>query len=723
LLLATTAHERPEWAELQVKPACRIGWLAALVGCVAGLTSCFPKQNLAGSGPVIEDLSVVGGESVDVDALEEGLATQTTPSFLFMRGVLHDDELLDEALLERDLERVERFYQARGYHEAKVTGARVIWTGPHAVRVSIAVEEGPPVLIASAASSPLAVQLSGLETIDDAKTIARIITASPGPGEPLDEDVYERAKSDMRRILADRGYAFARVTGRVDVDLSRHEARLRFDIAAGDKAVFGAIDIVGLGRIPEDKVRASLLIAPGDEYSASALEDARRALVHLGVFASVSVEADVTRPATRRVPLVFRVQETAPRTIRLGGGARLDALQLSANLTGSWEHRNFLGGLRHLALEARPGVVLFPTRMSNFPNLGTPNRAMLEGSLQGRFTQPSFIEGRTQGLLSASLEVHPLLYADTQADEPLIGFLEIGTRAGLERPFFSHRLFMTPALNWQAALPLDYRGLSVGNVSPAVATREIDDLFIAYPEISARLELRDDPLDPKNGLLLSNSLQLALPMLGGNVSDVRVRPEVRFYVTKRRLTLALRVATGLLFPRNYGRLEPGQPPSFDDQQKLLFRGFFSGGPFSNRGYAFQGVNRHDPLALSTAPGVRCGSSDRSLDVDPRCLRPTGGLTLWEVSVELRFPLRFVDPLGAVLFLDSSDVRSGRAEYGFDTPHLAPGVGLRYPTPVGPVRLDLGFRILEALGREAPQGRPPYLFGAPLTLQLAVGQAF
>jgi outer membrane protein insertion porin family/translocation and assembly module TamA len=86
-------------------------------------------------------------------------------------------------------------------------------------------------------------------------------------------------------------------------------------------------------------------------------------------------------------------------------------------------------------------------------------------------------------------------------------------------------------------------------------------------------------------------------------------------------------------------------------------------------------------------------------------------------------MRFVDPLGAVLFLDSSDVRSRRAEYGFDAPHLAPGVGLRYPTPVGPVRLDLGFRILEALGREEPEGSPPYLFGAPLTLHLAVGQAF
>jgi outer membrane protein insertion porin family/translocation and assembly module TamA len=459
-------------------------------------------------------------------------------------------------------------------------------------------------------------------------------------------------------------------------------------------------------------VRQSLLIAAGDEYSASALEDARRALVNLGVFAAVNVNADTSHPESGRVPVEFSVQETAPRTIRLGGGARLDALQLSSSLTASWEHRNFLGGLRQLALEARPGVVLFPTRMSDFPSLAAPDRVMLQGSFEARFAQPSFIEGRTKGLLSASVQVRPLLYTDTLVNEPVLGYLEIATRAGLERPFFSHTLFLTPALNWQAALPVDYRDLTLGTLSPAVESTEVENLYIFYPELVARLDLRDDPLDPKRGFLLSNSLQVALPVVGGSVSDVRVRPEMRFYVTKSRLTLAVRGTTGLLFPRGYDA---------DDKQTILFRGFFSGGPFSNRGYAFQGVGPHGTLPLSSDGGVRCNAN--ATIIDPGCLRPLGGLTLWEASVELRFPLRLLDPLGMVVFLDSSDVRPGRADYGIGTPHLAPGVGLRYPTPVGPVRLDIGLRVLEAVGSEEPQGSPPELFGAPLTLHLAVGQAF
>ena len=714
------AAERRDRTPTPVRRLTALGWVAAL-GLSTLVCGCVRRPDLAG-GPVIDALDIVAGgsedaSSVDTDRLKEGLATHETPTFLLMRGVAYDYEVLDEALLERDLERVERFYRARGRYEAKVTAARVIWTGRDSVRIEIVVSEGLPVRVGAPAGA-LAVQLAGLETVDDTATVAAIISASPKPGVILDEDDYERAKRQMSRLLVDSGYAYARVSGQSDIDLARHEARLRFEIDAGPRAVFGPVRITGLRAIPEDKVRASLLIAPGAPYSAEAIEDARRALVNLGVFAAVNVEADTSDRRVRAVPVNFTVRETAPRTVRLGGGARLDSLALSGSLTASWEHDNFLGGLRRLALEARPGVVLFPTRMSEFPNLQAPDRAMLQGSLSGRFTQPSFIEGRTRGLLSASLDLHPLLYTDTLPEEQVIGYLELATRAGLERPFLSHRLFLTPALNWQAALPLDYRELSFGQRSPP-ATITIPNLFITYPELVARYDLRDDPLDPRHGLLLAASLQMALPTLGGSVSDVRVRPEARFYVTKSKLTLAVRATTGLLFPGNYELSPVDSPQHGIDQQILRFRGFFSGGPFSNRGYAYQGVGLHEPLVFSTEGRVRCGVQS----LDPRCLRPVGGLTLWEASVELRFPLGFLSPLGAVVFLDSSDVRSDVADFSLGTPHLAPGFGLRYPTPVGPVRLDLGYRVLEALGRERPQGTPPELFGAPITLQLAVGQAF
>src|SRR5690606_21445122 len=173
-----------------------------------------------------------------------------------------------------------------------------IRTGSDSVRVVIVVNQGAPVRI-GAAGGPLAVELAGLETIEDTRVTAAIIAASPEPGDVLDEDAYEEAKRRMRHLLADAGYAFARVSGRSEVDLSRHEARLRFEIEAGPRARFGAVTIAGLESIPEDVVRQNLSIAPGDEYSAAAVEDARRSLVNLGVFAAVNVDVDTSDPGSR----------------------------------------------------------------------------------------------------------------------------------------------------------------------------------------------------------------------------------------------------------------------------------------------------------------------------------------------------------------------------------------------------------------------------------------
>jgi outer membrane protein assembly factor BamA len=702
-------------------------WVRALLVCilVLGCPGCFLKKEYPIDGPVVADVQLVGADSIDEDRLTEGLATRRSPKFLFWRGVAYDYEVLDEALLERDLDRVERFYRSQGYYEAKVVAARVVRVDAHTVRVVIAVSEGAKVAIPdSAAGGAMAVQIDGLEGVEDTRLVSRLIRASLKPG-PFVESEYEDSKRELRQLLLDNGYAHAEVKGRVEIDLAKHEARVQYDLDPGRRCVIGSITIKGLRKIPEQKVRDSVLLVTGDRYSAAELEDARRALVLLGVFSSVSVEPDLSHPELDEVPVTFVVGETSPRTLRLGMGINLDTLQFSTRLTAGWEHRNFLGGLRHLSVEARPGAVLFPTRIGE---LQPPNRVMFTNQFRVGLDQPGFIEGRTRGTLSTELNVRPLLYTDTGADEAIIGFFEIKNQAGLERAFVSHRLLVTPSLNWQAELPIDYRSLSLGREPTQAAESGLDDVFVAYPELLLQYDLRDSPTEPKRGVFLSNSLQVALPVLGGNVSDVRIQPEVRGYVTKSKLTLAVRATTGLLFPRDYGDTLQGRvsniltPEQIRDQQKLLFRAFFSGGPFSHRGYPVNGVGPHYVLGYLGTPGQRCvpvpGQS-----VDPSCLRPVGGLTLWELSLELRFPLGFLEPLVGALFLDSSDVREKELSYGIRDPHLSPGIGFRYPTPIGPVRADFGLRLFEALGKEDPQGTPPTLLGAPITISFAVGEAF
>jgi outer membrane protein insertion porin family/translocation and assembly module TamA len=185
---------------------------------------------------------------------------------------------------------------------------------------------------------------------------------------------------------------------------------------------------------------------------------------------------------------------------------------------------------------------------------------------------------------------------------------------------------------------------------------------------------------------------------------------------------------GLLFPWSYGDGRPRDPDAAARDAELIYlRGFFSGGPSSNRGYPLRGVGPHGPMPFfdlggRTAPACLPGEPRR----DPaECAVPLGGLSLWEASLELRFPLG--GSLGGVTFCDAGDVSPYRADLRLDHPHLSCGAGLRYDTPIGPVRLDVGVRIP---GAQLPRGvdprvdgDPAAIYGLPIAVAFGIGEVF
>jgi outer membrane protein assembly factor BamA len=690
-------------------------FLLLAIGCFAA-TGCLKKDYPA--APVVSDVELEGSERVASNDLLEGLATAESPRFLgIWDGVIFDYEVFDEMLLERDLGRIERYYRARGYYEARVTAARVIHLDAHHVRVKIRVSEGQPVRLAGAVQTP------GLERLPPGVSFAAIRANAMTPGDPFDEAVYEKTKRDIVKALADRGYAYAKVKGRATVDVAKHSASVVVEVDPGRRARFGKVRIVGLEQVPEGPVRDNLEIVEGTEYSREDLDDARAALVNLGVFASVDVKQDLSAPDSGIVPITVVVKEAPLRTLRLGGGMRFDVLEWSSHLTVGWEHRNFLGGMRKFSIETRPGVVFYPTRIDNFDS---PNRLLPRNFVRAELRQPAFLEGRTTGFVASEFNVYPVLYpsADINPDDNVLGYEELKAQGGAERAFFGHHLYLTPSYNFQLNNPFAYIG-----------DNKLETAYVSYPQLTAIFDFRDDPIEPHKGVFLSNTVQVAGYVFGGDASDVREQPEVRTYVPiSKSVTFATRVTMGFIFPANYGgTVEQGvrdfstqaaqnDPAILRDEQLLLLRAFFSGGPTSNRGYPYRGVGPQGILAfLLPNAGARC------LDVEnPRCLRALGGLTLWEASVEVRLPL--YGPLRTVVFVDASDVSRERANIRFDYPHLSPGLGLRYVTPVGPIRFDIGYRVpyAQEIGKEdlSPQeGTQSTIFGAPIAIHFALGEAF
>jgi outer membrane protein assembly factor BamA len=664
--------------------------------------------------------------AVDDGAVLDGLATS--------------DEY-DPNVLRRDLERVERYYRARGYYEAKVTAARVLVADRRHVRIEIRVAPGEAVMVGQ-------VDLPGLANLPF-EVVSEVTTARHAleTGAVFDEARFDDMKAAILEALKDNGFPFAKVEVQAHVDLIKHTAEIEIALDPGPQSTYGEVKIAGLREIPEGPVRDILHIRPGQRYSHSKLTDAQHAVLNLGVFSNVEIHEDLTHPETSRVPIEVIVRESQLRSVRLGGGAEFDVLRLNAHLKVGWENLNFLGGTRDLSLTETPGVDLYPTRLDGSTPLA-PTRALLENSLQLKFRQPSFIEARTTGTVDARYDVKPLLYPLAGLDpktQPIIGFQTISTSLGIERQFnlrlsrkVRGHLTIAPSYNWQANFPFAYQGDLPGGlkqVHNADGNSVGGPVLVAFPALVTTLDFRDDPVSTHSGVYVSNSLQVADKIFGGSVSDVRVQPEIRGYVpiTRKSVTLAARATVGFLFPRDYGSTlrqgtpDPTLPNVIFDQEKLLLRAFYSGGSNSNRGYPLRGVGPYGPVGFLIPTGANC-------QVNPlpaACIRPLGGFTLWEASLELRFPL--TGPVGMVAFADASDATRDVGRLAFNVPHLSVGPGLRYLTPVGPLRLDIGYRVpgAQALGHanlSSDEGAVEVanLFGKswlPLALNIAIGESF
>ncbi|PKN31247.1 MAG: hypothetical protein CVU63_24930, partial [Deltaproteobacteria bacterium HGW-Deltaproteobacteria-20] len=192
----------------------RVGWVTLALGGLAWLLSgC---STLASGRQAVDGVDVLENAQVDDDEITEKIATAPSPRFLgIWDGVAFEYEYFDRFVLQQDLARIERFYRSKGYYDARVRAARVIPTGEDGhVRVEIVVREGPPTKVKT-------IQPVGLTSVPFEHQAAVLDAIAKGPkiGDRFDETEYEETKDRIRAELLNRGFAWAHVDGRVQVNL------------------------------------------------------------------------------------------------------------------------------------------------------------------------------------------------------------------------------------------------------------------------------------------------------------------------------------------------------------------------------------------------------------------------------------------------------------------------------------------------------------------------
>lgn len=626
----------------------------------------------ASNRPVVRDLHISGNHALSSGDIEKQIATSSTGWW-----PMATKRYFDDAIWDADLRRIVRFYESHGYYQARIVRSSVTPRPHDGVALQVEIDEGQPTRVN-------AIDIAGLDVLPDADRSAALEKPAVTSGQPFTERSWTSLKDSLHDRLRNRGYAEVAVAGKALVDVETRQAALDVSVRAGQRYRFGELQIdTGGGKaISPDWIREEvrLAISPDQVFSADALVEAQRRLIGMGVLGAVRVEPGTPDPATLRVPVKVTTSEAPLHTIGFGGGLRIDQIRNEGRAIAEWSHRNFLGGMRRLTLHVEAGWAFLPG-FYDFIRSSEPTRNGPIARARGEFEQPRLF-GHASLRELTQLELEHTLEQTYDATAARLG------NGIVWKPHSSLEIHPSYHVEVDRLTGPPGAGVLVAPLTlGCTTTTQSCVVWLSYLEEAAIWDRRNNPLEPRHGYYASLSLQQGGGPLGGNFTYLRFLPEVRGYFTVGEdedgsggFTLASRVRFGELLPSS------GNP----DDSAVVTR-FYSGGAFSMRGFNEQ---RLSPLLLTSQPATAANPTPTLFTL------PIGGDGLFEGSIEARYAI--TDHLILALFMDVGQVTRGTFEVStFAHMMFAVGAGLRYRTPIGPIRVDFARRL--------PFGTPPQLF--------------
>ncbi len=572
-----------------------------------------------------------------------------------------------------DVAAIEAYYRRQGYAEAKVVSEvpepAPSASGPAAAFVTprIVITEGPRTLVGG-------VDIEGNHAVPTADLAAAIQSKA---GDPYTDRRALADRDAVTELYLDRGYLSASVQVAPRFDESHSSVDLVFTVSEGPQAIVDHIIVVGNTRTSTSTILRELPLEPGDPLGLSARIDSQRRLQALGLFRRVDIS--VLDHGGTRHDLLVTVEEAPTTTIGYGGGLeggrRLrpsstggpPAERIDIAPRGFFEigRRNLWGKNRSINLYSRLSV-----RQSD--NVTDPSRS---GHFNEYRVVSSYREPRAFG---------------TNADLLVNGFLEQGVRTSFN--FFRKGVTaelskaLRPRVRFSGRYSFGYTKVFDDRLTGGDQLL-IDRLFpqVRLSALSGSLvrDTRDDAIDPAKGRLLSVDGEMAARAMGSQVGYVKTFLQGFMYrqLTPDRLILALGARLGLAtgFPRDLVETDAngnpvlganGQPVVKVSKDLPASERFFAGGDSTVRGFALDQLGRPDTIDSSGFP--------------------IGGNGLVVLNAELRSPQWH--SLGVVGFVDAGSVFKRAGQINLGNLRSSVGFGLRYKSPIGPLRVDLGFKL-------------------------------
>lgn len=489
----------------------------------------------------------------------------------------------------------------------------------------------------------------GAEAIADPQKVSNLTAGSPATALAL-----RAANSALVDHLRNQSRPLARVVElRPVVDHATGTMDVTYVVEPGPVAGFGDVTIGQTQDVPEPVVRSFIYLQPGQPYSPKALADTRKSITTIPAIASARIREATELDANGNLPIFVDVTERPKRLI--GFAARYSTID-GPQVKTYWEHRNLFGGAERLRLDAE--VFLAPRiDGTKIKEIGDFERSDLGGRFAASFLKPALWGTRNDWLLDGVL---------TRQRVGTNRFGGYTARYGNVTTAIRHRFSDKFSISG---------GIEVEKGQTSDVLGQVDYTLVGIP-LSLTYDSTNSQLDPTEGIRATASVTPYPTFLGSTVGVVQTRATVSAYYAldeDARYVLAGRLGFGSL-----------AGASLEDIPST--RRFYAGGGGSVRGYAYRTLAPLGPFN-----------------------NLIGGRSLLEASVEAR--IKITDTIGVVPFFDAGSAFESEFPDFKESIKMAAGLGLRYYTPIGPIRLDVAAPLNPRKGDK------------PVAVYISIGQAF
>jgi outer membrane protein assembly complex protein YaeT len=524
---------------------------------------------------------------------------------------------------------------------------------------------------------------------------------------PFYRPQLEADRAAIERLYRNEGFQSVRVSTESSLADEDRRIDVRWMIHEGVRTVVDHILITGNDRTSSDLIRREIALRPGRPLAEDALAESQRQLAALGLFRRVRI-VPLASGASGKQDVLIDLEESPATTISEGGGIEAvpllrreadgqAAVRYEIAPRGFFEvtRRNLWGKNRSVSLFARVSFRPRDPAIDSTDPLDTGGYGFNEYRVIGTLREPRPFDSPGEAQFTGFVE---------QAVRSSFNFSRRGGRAEYARR-------LGTKLTVSGRYTFDYTKLFDEQIEPEDRLL-VDRLFpqVRLSTLTASLlrDSRNDVLDPERGAVSGVDATLAPRALGSQVGFARTFVQGMVYrrlpgTSRVVVAAAARLGLAVGFARTVEKLgEDGEPVLGPDGQPVLIvvkdlpasERFFAGGDNTVRGFVLDQLGAEDTI------------NDQGF--------PTGGNGLVVLNLEMRAP--YWKGLGAVAFFDAGNVFKRASDIRFTELRPAAGLGLRYRSPLGPLRIDVGFNLNRRLLPSGERER-----GA--VLHISLGQAF